>query len=77
MTVSIGVLQAEIIDFAFTGADLKEELLLGPAFSISKVLVRSGLQLSDMDVIEIHEAFAGQVLANINCLESDSFQKRG
>ena len=28
-----------------------------------------------MDVIEIHEAFAGQVLANINCLESDNFCK--
>ena len=65
--------KAEIIDYAFTGADLNEELLLGPAFAISKALERSGLQLSDMDVIEIHEAFAGQVLANINCLGSDTF----
>ena len=65
--------KAEIIDFAFTGADLQEELLLGPAFSMSKVLKRAGLEITDMDVIEIHEAFAGQVLANINCLESDTF----
>ena len=67
--------KAEIIDFAFTGADLKEELLLGPAFSMSKVLQRAGLEITNMDVIEIHEAFAGQVLANINCLESDAFCK--
>ena len=51
------------------------QLLLGPAFSMSKVLKRAGLEITDMDVIEIHEAFAGQVLANINCLESDAFCK--
>ena len=28
-----------------------------------------------MDVIELHEAFAGQVLSNIKCLESDDFAK--
>jgi acetyl-CoA acyltransferase len=68
--------KAEIIDFCFTGQELKEELLLGPAFAMSKALNRAGLKLSDMDVIEIHEAFAGQVLANINCLESDAFAKK-
>tara|TARA_B110000438_G_scaffold288344_1_gene321668 strand:+ start:460 stop:1743 length:1284 start_codon:yes stop_codon:yes gene_type:complete len=68
--------KAEIIDFCFTGQELKEELLLGPAFAMSKALKRAGLKLSDMDVIEIHEAFAGQVLANINCLESDEFAKK-
>ena len=68
--------KAEIVDFCFTGQELKEELLLGPAFSMSKALKRAGLKLSDMDVIEIHEAFAGQVLANINCLESDEFAKK-
>ena len=68
--------KAEIIEFRFTGQELKEELLLGPAFAISKVLDKAKLELSQMDVIEIHEAFAGQVLANINCLESDDFAKR-
>ena len=65
--------KAEIIDFCFTGQELKEELLLGPAFAMSEALKRADLKLSDMDVIEIHEAFAGQVLANIKCLESDEF----
>ena len=64
-----------IIDYAFTGQDLEDELLLGPAYAISKVLDKSGLSLDQMDVIELHEAFAGQVLSNIKCLESDNFAK--
>ena len=67
--------KAEIIEMCFTGQELKEELLLGPVFSMSKVLRKVNLSLAQMDVIEIHEAFAGQVLANINCLESDEFAK--
>ncbi len=67
--------KAEIVDFCFTGQDLEEELLLGPTYSISKVLKQQNLSLEDMDVIEIHEAFAGQVLANIKTLASDDFAK--
>lgn len=67
--------KAEIIDFCFTGQELEEELLLGPAFASSKVLDKTGLTLDDMDVIEFHEAFAGQILANIACLESEEFAK--
>lgn len=58
---------------AFTGQDLWEELLLGPAFAIPLALRRSGLKFSDLGVIEIHEAFAAQMLAVIQCLESNSF----
>ena len=36
---------------------------------------KNNLELSDIDVLEIHEAFAGQVLANIAALESDEFAK--
>lgn len=67
--------KAEIIDYVFTGQDLYDELLLGPAYSISEILKRNNLELSDIDVLEIHEAFAGQVLANIKALESDEFAK--
>jgi acetyl-CoA acetyltransferase family protein len=67
--------KAEIVDFCFTGQELEDELLLGPAFATSKVLQRAGLTLEDMDVIEFHEAFAGQILANIKCLASDEFAK--
>jgi acetyl-CoA acetyltransferase family protein len=68
--------KAEIVDYVFTGGDLMEELLLGPAYSIAKILEKNNLTLDDMDVIELHEAFAGQVLSNIKALESDDFAKK-
>jgi acetyl-CoA acetyltransferase family protein len=58
---------------AFTGQDPWEELLLGPAFAIPVALKKAGLKFSDLGVIEIHEAFAAQMLAVIQCLESDRF----
>lgn len=65
--------KSSIVAFTFTGQDLEDELLLGPAYAISKVLQIANMSLAQMDVIELHEAFAGQVLANIKCLASDSF----
>ena len=67
--------KAEIVDYVFTGQDLMNELLLGPAYAISAILKKNNLTLDDIDVLEIHEAFAGQVLANIKALESDEFAK--
>ena len=45
-------------------------MLLGPTFATPKALGRAGLKLSDMDIIEIHEAFAAQVLANLKIWQS-------
>jgi acetyl-CoA acyltransferase len=66
---------AFIKGWEFAGVDPFEEMLLGPAYATSKVLQSAGLKLQDIDVLEIHEAFAGQVLANIAAMESDSFGK--
>ncbi len=49
---------------------------LGPAFAISKLLKKSGRKLSDIDLIEINEAFAGQVLAARKALNSNEFAKK-
>jgi len=57
----------------FSSQDPKEELLLGPAYAISKVLAQAGLTMRDIGVFEMHEAFAGQVLANFKALDSDKF----
>jgi len=65
--------KARIVDFVFSGQDLEEELLLGPTYAVSKLLKKTGMSLDDMDVIEFHEAFAGQILANLKCLASDEF----
>lgn len=37
--------------------------------------LQAGLGLNDVSVFEIHEAFAGQVLANLNAMDSDYFCK--
>jgi acetyl-CoA acetyltransferase family protein len=41
-----------------------EGLLMAPAITVPRLLDRVGLRLADVDLIEIHEAFAAQVLAN-------------
>ena len=67
--------KAEVVDFVFTGQSLDDELLLGPAYATSKLLKRQNMTLDDLDVIEFHEAFAGQILSNLSALQSDDFAK--
>lgn len=57
----------------YVAVDPFEELLLGPTYATHKVLKDAGLKLSDIGVIEMHEAFAGQVLANLNAMSSQKF----
>ena len=54
-----------------TAHDPHEELLLGPVFAIPRLLDRHGLSLADVDVFELHEAFAAQVLAVLRHLAID------
>jgi acetyl-CoA acetyltransferase family protein len=46
-----------------------EGLLMAPAIAVPKLLARTGVRLADVDLIEIHEAFAAQVLANVAAWE--------
>lgn len=50
--------------------DPSEGLLMGPGIAVPEVLAEAGLTLDDMDLIEMHEAFAGQVLANMAAWET-------
>uniref|UniRef100_A0A1B0A1H2 acetyl-CoA C-acyltransferase n=1 Tax=Glossina pallidipes TaxID=7398 RepID=A0A1B0A1H2_GLOPL len=63
--------KAYLRNFTFVSQDPVDQLLLGPAYGIPKLLQRSGLALKDVDAWEVHEAFAGQIVANIKALESD------
>jgi acetyl-CoA acyltransferase len=65
--------KAYLRTWAYVGVDPFEELLLGPTFATSKVLQNLGLSLQDVGVIEFHEAFAGQVLANLTAMASEKF----
>ncbi len=67
--------KAKVIDFTFTGQRLEDELLLGPTYATSKLFQKTGLGFDDMDVIEFHEAFAAQILSNLQCLASDEFAR--
>lgn len=69
--------KARLVDWLFVSQDPKDELLLGPAYAIARLLKRNKLSLADISVFELHEAFAGQVLANLNALDSDTFASRG
>lgn len=67
--------KAYLRDYVFVSQDPKDQLLLGPAYGITKLLKKTGLNLTDFDVFELHEAFAGQILANLRALNSNYFCK--
>lgn len=65
-----------IRSFATAAVDItKEPLLIGPAFVMPKALKMAGITWNDLDLYEIHEAFAGQVLATIRAVESKEWAK--
>ncbi len=56
---------AYIKDFISVGIDPKDGLLMGPGIAIPRLLKQNSLTLDDIDIIEMHEAFAGQVASNL------------
>jgi acetyl-CoA acyltransferase len=48
-------------------------MLMGPAYSTPRALDLAGLQLSDIDLVDMHEAFSAQILCNIKAFESKKF----
>jgi len=67
--------RARIIAGAVAGVEPRV-MGLGPVFAIRKALARAGLELADMDIIEINEAFAPQVLGCLKMLEVDFSDSR-
>ena len=67
--------KAVVKDYLFRAGDPLTEMLSGPALSVPMLLAKHGLNYSDIDVWEIHEAFASQVLANLRLMESDDFHQ--
>lgn len=59
--------------WAFAGLDPDAGLLLGPAYATAKIFAQTKLSLKDMDLIDMHEAFAGQVLCNLKAFASKQF----
>lgn len=67
--------KAYLRHFVYVSQDPKDQLLLGPAYATPRVLQKANLKMSDIDVFEFHEAFAGQILANLRALDSDAFAR--
>jgi acetyl-CoA acyltransferase len=62
--------------YAAAGVDIrKEPLLIGPVYAIPRALASAGVSWNDIDLFEVHEAFAAQVLSTVRAIESDAFAK--
>jgi acetyl-CoA acetyltransferase family protein len=61
--------------FAFAGLD-PARMGLGPAFATPTALDRAGATMHDVQLVEMNEAFAAQVLANLKIFESDQLAKK-
>ncbi|NNF27400.1 MAG: acetyl-CoA C-acyltransferase, partial [Gemmatimonadetes bacterium] len=59
--------------YAFSALDPGDQLLQGPAYAAPVALDRAGITMADVDLMEMHEAFAAQVLSNLQALDSDAF----
>jgi acetyl-CoA acyltransferase len=67
---------AYIRSYAYAALDPGEQLLMGPVLAVPVALQRAGLTLKEMDLVEMHEAFAAQVLCNLRGFESVEWAKR-
>jgi acetyl-CoA acyltransferase len=61
--------------WAYTGVDPADQLLMGPALAMPLALDRAGLSLADVDLVDMHEAFAAQVLSVLKMLGSRAFAR--
>lgn len=64
-----------IRSYAFAAVDPGGQLLQGPAYAVPLALDRAGLTLADIDLVEMHEAFAAQVLSNLKAFASPRFAR--
>ncbi len=61
---------AFIRSYAVAALDPDDQLLMGPAYAVPKALDRAGIVWRELGLVEMHEAFASQVLSNIQAFES-------
>ena len=69
---SLGIIRS----YAYAALDPGEQLLQAPVLAAPVALKRAGLTLKDMDLVEMHEAFAAQVLSNLKGFESKWWAER-
>ena len=66
---------AFVKSWAVAAVDPGGQLLMGPGIAVPMALDRAGLKLGDMDLVEIHEAFAAQVASNLQAWASETWAR--
>jgi len=64
-----------IRSWAYAALSPADQLLQGPAYAAPTALDRAGITMKDVELMEMHEAFAAQVLSNMQALDSDAFAR--
>ena len=64
-----------IKSWAYAAVDPSWQLLMAPVFAAPLALERAGLELGQMDLVDMHEAFAAQVASNLQAMASKAFAK--
>ena len=67
--------RAAFRSWSYVGVDPADQLLMGPALAMPNALERAGMLLSDVDLVDMHEAFAAQVLSILKMLSSRAFAR--
>jgi acetyl-CoA acyltransferase len=67
---------AFVKSYAVAAVDPGWQLLMGPAYAVPKALSRAGISWNQLGAVEIHEAFAAQVLSNIQAWASKAWAER-
>jgi acetyl-CoA acyltransferase len=67
---------AYLRSYAVAAVDPGWQLLMGPVFAVPRALERAGIAWSDLGAVEIHEAFAAQVLSNVQAWGSQAWAER-
>jgi acetyl-CoA acyltransferase len=67
---------AAIRSYAVAAVDPGWQLLMGPAYAVPRALDRAGISWKDLGLVEIHEAFAAQVLSNAQAWASRSWAEK-
>lgn len=62
-----------IRSYAFSAIGVEHDMLMGPSYATPLALQRAGIELSDLTLIDMHEAFAAQTLSNMKMFASDKF----
>ncbi|MGR5151769.1 acetyl-CoA C-acyltransferase FadI [Photobacterium swingsii] len=62
-----------IRSYAFSAIGVEHDMLMGPSYATPMALDRAGLSLSDLTLIDMHEAFAAQALSNVKMFGSTKF----